>query len=102
MLLASVDCPAVAGHTVYGVGSKSCEEWTAMRKLPGQTLLFESWLSGYVSGANGAGFDMAPSEVREMVEFVDQRCRSHPLDMIYEAAATLIETLRAVPAAPTQ
>jgi hypothetical protein len=83
--------------TVYGVGTKGCSEWTASRKLPGQTLLFESWLTGYISGANGAGLDMTPSNIQQMVGFVDNHCRVHPLDMIYEAAGQLVSELRTPP-----
>jgi hypothetical protein len=101
-LIAGSADSAGASYVVYGVGTKGCDEWSAVRKLPGQTQLFESWLSGYVSGANGAGSEMTPLDVREMVDFVDQHCRSHPLDRIYEAAAQLIDTLRVQTATPMQ
>ena len=111
VVILAVGAPARAVHMV-GIGNRSCGSWIqARRQNPEQAHLLESWVGGYLSGANSI---IAPATKRDVLSggidaeglwaWIDNYCRAHPLDSVSEAADQLAADLvrRAGVAAPEQ
>jgi hypothetical protein len=113
-LLGAAIAIATAGQTfaqlILGAGRISCGEWLQFRSIlnapPGENLkekatLFQlhAWIDGFLSGTNVANISgpdflaSKPSGIA-MYAWVDNYCRSRPLDHIADAAEALIKELR--------
>ena len=103
----SADPRLIAGA---GAGTVSCGEWLQFRsfeekkgnaqlQLQVNSLRSQSWIDGYLSGVNvtsSGGPDIFASRPNgvAMYVWVDNYCRSKPLDKIAEAADGLIKELQ--------
>jgi hypothetical protein len=97
--LAMISETAPAGSRVYiGDGVNSCGAWTQERARESPRVqLWKGWILGYVSGAN------TPAEHPEIISsaidgpavwaWVDNYCRSNPLETIQVAAMALVREL---------
>ena len=101
--------PASA-QTLMGAGTSSCGEWLRLRNAennPGTNYRdlatayqLVAWIDGYLSGVNMANSDLSPDFLASqpngsaMKAFVDNYCRSKPLDPIVAAAAALVKELQ--------
>ena len=94
-------------RTTMGAGTLSCGQWLQNRSLaehPGNsqelvaTYQMDAWLDGYLSGTNVNVpnwpdiFTSRPSSIA-MYAWVDNYCRSNPLDRISAAANALLAEL---------
>ena len=98
----------IFAQTIKGSGNDSCGEWLQLRQaIAAQratesqvvTLVMEqSWIDGFVSGLNATGVygvDMLASKPGEgMYVWVDNYCRSKPLDTVLDASLSLVKQLR--------
>lgn len=83
--------------TTVGVGSNSCRTWTLHRQEGGTAReVDKQWIAGFVSGVGflsaglGTGELVRPNEdAQNLVGFVDDYCKGHPLDTVAEAAQML-------------
>jgi hypothetical protein len=91
-----------AAQTVLGAGTASCGEWLQFREnvMEKATLYqLEAWIDGFLSGTSRANagrpdfLASKPSTVA-MYAWVDNYCRSKPLDHITVAVEALIRELR--------
>jgi hypothetical protein len=84
--------------TVRGAGTQSCGQWIAEHRR-GVGFHQDSWLMGYVSGANAFFLKSSPdisegTDLHGMTGWMDNYCRSNPLATIQSAAdALLLELL---------
>src|SRR4051794_14932789 len=78
------------GQTVMGGGMVSCGDWMSFRD-PAQNKLAEryqaeAWVDGFLSGTNLAGtppdFLASRPSSRGMYAWLDNYCRSNPLDSL--------------------
>jgi hypothetical protein len=92
----------VSGQTFMGAGVVSCGEWLNIRSTGGnQANAFQAsaWIDGFLSGVN-AGIPgnsdflaSKPSSIA-LYAWVDNYCRSHPLDPLRTAALALANELQ--------
>jgi hypothetical protein len=100
--------PVAAGQTVIGAGVTSCGEWLRLRAFEGHEGHFqelasvyqlEAWIDGFVSGVNvtdEAGPDLLTSKPggAALYAWIDNYCRSKPLDPVVTSVFALIKELR--------
>jgi hypothetical protein len=89
--------PAAAqeGRSVIGAGTvNSCGQWTSRSRSGGDIL--SQWVAGYLSGLNlKSDFDgVAGTDFNGLVAWIDNYCRSHPLDPVATAAFKLMDELQ--------
>ena len=79
---------------IYGAGTFSCGNWLANRRGAEQ-FSYNAWLLGWVSAAGHyeAHGPLRDTDSSALIAWVDNYCREHPLDQIFDAAAGLVETL---------
>jgi hypothetical protein len=81
---------------IRGPGTEPC---TSLASESRDTVadLYHFWLLGYLSAKNVAGDDpdfFGQVESSRLFAWVDQFCREHPSDHVYEAADALIDALK--------
>ena len=78
--------------TVLGAGAVSCGKWTQQRQNRND-MQIGGWALGFVSGANAMetniDFLEAP-DADAVLAWVDNYCRSHPLDQVSTALVHLV------------
>jgi hypothetical protein len=95
MVLLLLICPA-ASHAetiVWGPGNSSCGDWLRDRQRDSWgSVVKKAWLSGYVTAYNNAyaGALIAGTDSEGMFAWVDNYCRSRPLDSIFQASNSLM------------
>ena len=87
---------------IYGAGSVSCGDWLKYRdqKMLGEQYQAQAWIDGLISGINLAksnGPDLFASFPGKegMYAWIDNYCRSKPLDKLVSAGMALAEELKA-------
>ena len=85
----------IARQTMYGIGALSCGKWLEVRRED-STLNIQnvSWLMGWMSSAGYYAGPLKKSDSAAMSAWIDQYCRTNPLDDTQEAAIALVEVLR--------
>ena len=87
---------------VIGVGAGSCGEWTNERGTPlGYGTNMEGWLLGFVTAHNmnlpkdaGAFRNLAENtDYLGLFAWMDNYCEEHPMELIYEAAMSIVAEL---------
>lgn len=92
MILASVLMTSAAQAQEYraiGVGTMSCGSWTAARRTQGaDAFALQQWVAGFLSGIGyqGPGNPLNGVDAEGVWAWIDNYCRSHPLDKIRMAA----------------
>ena len=112
VLLAAVVLLATGHHSraqiLMGVGASSCGEWLQFRSAQinngniqqiSAALQAEAWIDGFLSGFNigkPPGPDLLQSQPNGFAlnAWVDNYCRSKPLDPIASAAIALVKDLQ--------
>jgi hypothetical protein len=102
----------VSAQTIIGAGVISCGEWLRVRsfesgpkntKEVSSSYQLQAWIHGYLSGidlANVSGIDFLGRDIASRPSqaasnaWVDNYCRSKPLDLIVDAVDALITELR--------
>ena len=91
----------VMGQTLIGPNQETCGKWTHEHQLKSAlSLVFQSWIVGYLSGLNTAGVGvlrrpdfLKSTDLYAIVGWIDNYCASHPLDRLDVAAAHLFGAL---------
>jgi hypothetical protein len=83
-----------ANESIYviGGGADSCGKWLASKDFPHVRDQFTHWVLGFITGNNWARnqSQVYPPDGPAVAAFVDQYCRNHPLDRIFNAAEFLV------------
>jgi hypothetical protein len=89
----------IAGETYIGLGAKACGSWTSRRASVQQQVAFESWLFGYLSGLNvlSSGDVLKGRDVGGLTGWMDNYCRSNPLELVIIGANGLALELKNKP-----
>jgi hypothetical protein len=88
--------------SIIGFLKTSCGTWTQARTYP-QSESMEYWALGFVSGANSALSVVEPDFLKNVGDcnalfgWIDNYCRSKPLDLFPIAVANLVNELRTRP-----
>jgi hypothetical protein len=94
------------GNMVFGQGMNSCGAWTQARQTRSVSAgLSAQWVAGFLSGMNSQ-FNLTSSpdpqddpllgtDFDGLMAWIDNYCRSHPLETIIAAALKLMDELRA-------
>lgn len=78
---------------IYGQGMQSCGAWNMAGEL--ERAANWAWAVGYVSGAgHAAAFRLRMTDSEGIAGWLDQYCRSHPLETLADAMKALIRELR--------
>ena len=92
---------AQADNVVVGFQQTSCGQWTQARASH-QSAEMEFWAMGFVSGASfvrqlevGTGILDSATDAQAIYTWIDNYCRSKPLELFPVAAASLVIELRA-------
>jgi hypothetical protein len=85
-------------RAVFGEGLDSCGQWTQARQTPSAKAGFMAqWIAGFLSGRNlespSADFLMG-TDFDGLMGWIDNYCKTHPLDSITAAAFQLTDELR--------
>jgi hypothetical protein len=82
-------------RVTYGHGAASCGAWIAARKPYGKDqAVMVSWVLGYVSAAGVFSTGGLPAVDSDgLASFMDNYCRSHPLEPINGGAMHLVRHL---------
>jgi hypothetical protein len=86
--------------SILGSGYRSCGNWTSEREgKTERSYEFAQWILGYITAVNiyvlqydddvTKGADNA-----ELLVWIDDYCRAHPLDRIEDAAEELLKVIR--------
>jgi hypothetical protein len=108
IVIVGASAPAIYAQTIKGSGNDNCGEWLQLRQAVAMqratttqvTILVmeQSWIDGFVSGLNATnlhGVDLLASKPGEgMYAWIDNYCRSKPLDSILDASLSLVKELR--------
>ena len=85
---------------IIGYGLLSCGEWTDGRRTQGvDNVLHASWALGYLSGINEAVSAVKKADIlvhqdaHGLLAWIDNYCRSNPLDKIKVALDALVNEL---------
>lgn len=93
----SASAQARGNYTIIGAADTSCGKWTEVR-ANGQSIPMEFWALGYVSGANAftaEGGDFAKGmDAAAIFGWLDNRCRSQPLQLFARAVEALVYELK--------
>jgi len=86
-----------AGRFLIGDGGLSCGAWSQQRAADGQLVqLWKAWVLGFVSGANvydGKELKLEAIDAPGIYAWIDNYCRSHPLDHVYDGTKALVTEL---------
>jgi len=79
---------------VYGVGVKTCAQYTDSRHLPNEFLVYRSWISGYISGF-GTVFTknnvfLKDLNINSIYEELDALCLKEPDSLIDDSLNILL------------
>jgi hypothetical protein len=104
LLLLCANAQGSAGglKRVFGQGvTDSCGAWLEARRKSSTQAGFQSqWVAGYLSGtnaeSNGPDF-LVETDFDGLMAWIDNYCRSHPLEKVGIAAVNLLEYLRSRP-----
>lgn len=79
------------------VGDRSCGQWTVRKQNPYAEAGSEAWLMGFMTGLAVASEKDAISDTDgdSMILWMDNYCRTHPLERLSNGAATLFFELMA-------
>jgi hypothetical protein len=99
LLAGTASAPASAQRTIIGHGLSSCGTWTQERREARGAIPTRAWILGYLSGVNALDGDadfLAPVAVDSPAIFgwIDNYCRSKPLDNVQDAVNGLMIELR--------
>jgi hypothetical protein len=97
----------VSGQTIMGAGMISCGEWLRLRSFVSRGQNFkelasayqaQAWVDGFISGFNyrdHIGPDLLASrpDGAAMYAWIDNYCRSKPLDFVASAVVGLVKEL---------
>lgn len=82
---------------ILGPGNASCGRWVASTRDQSDRNFLGSWLGGFISGANAlgtrSGLAGEQNDFRDLQLWMDNYCRTHPLEKISEAATALVSSL---------
>ncbi len=81
---------------VYGIGKRTCGEWTSEKSIPNQYGANVIWITGFVSAA-GVYVDKPfspPSSVVALSSWIDNYCQQNPLDKVLAAVRILVIELQ--------
>jgi hypothetical protein len=100
-VLLSTDATTVyaEGHTYIGEGTISCGAWTERRaenEGSEPRAIAEAWVLGFISGANiyPAHPEMLSNPDADAIwAWIDNYCRSNPLDRLVKANFALVDEL---------
>lgn len=103
VLAALMSCSVAAGNdvSIYGEGNVLCGKWTSDRK--GSAVSVEgvlaqqdlAWVLGWLSAegedmaSNQAKVKLRETDSNAVAHWLDDFCRAHPLDHLYDAAIAL-------------
>jgi hypothetical protein len=84
---------------VIGEGATSCGAWTQARQAQStKAALIAQWTAGYVSGSNVEGEHhpdaLVGVDFKGLIAWIDNYCRSNPLDPLVNAAFKVTSELR--------
>jgi hypothetical protein len=95
MLIAAYVQASAQTYTVIGQENVFCGRWTqAHTHRDDRSWAMRSWVLGYLSGVNNASPDLVPGDAGAILDWIDNYCRSNPLDPIVDAADALVIELR--------
>ena len=96
MLIAAYVQASAQTYTVIGQGNVSCGRWTQATHTDryDRSWAMRSWVLGYLSGVKNASPDLVPGDAGAILDWMDNYCRSNPLDPIVDAADALVIELR--------
>jgi hypothetical protein len=88
---------------IFGQGMNSCGGWTQARQSRSVSGgLSAQWVAGYLSGMNVQSTSLDPqddpllgTDFDGLMAWIDNYCRSHPLEAIAVAAGKLMDELQA-------
>ena len=89
-----------AAEAVLGQGNILCESWIESRGDDNPIAATRTaWVLGFVTAFNQYGFkpegDVSGGKVTEVLMVrIDDHCRLHPLDSLYNASDALVDELR--------
>jgi hypothetical protein len=90
---------AAEAPIVLGLGSQACGKWLldrAENKIP--AVAEESWVTGYVTAFNNyaseTGNVSAGANITALSVWIDDYCKAHPLDSLFQASNALIKELQ--------
>jgi hypothetical protein len=100
-----LSAPAMAQASLIGASQQSCGSWTHERKNDSSmSYVYASWIVGYVSGLNATGVTVLKSpdllkgiDGNAVIGWMDNYCRSHPLENLGDATVTLLAELSKKP-----
>jgi hypothetical protein len=83
---------------MIGEGWESCGKWTKERSLRTErSIIMATWVLGYVSGQNQAVDELPDfllqTDAEGMLAWIDNFCRSNPLEIVGTAVDKLVLTL---------
>ena len=84
---------------ILGSGNKSCGTWMEARQENGYgTLIYQAWITGYVTAYNNYAVNQdgnvtAGTDVDGLMNWIDNHCRSNPLDSLFKASGALVREL---------
>jgi hypothetical protein len=83
-------------RTTLGWGVKVCGTWTkAPQNWPDDRYYMETWVCGFMTGMNmESESDLLPFGCAELVEWIDNYCKSNSMDSVATAAYHLTKELR--------
>ena len=101
-LASTVSGFAAEQRKVIGEGLRSCGAWTKERQAESpQSALFATWVLGYVTGMNWVDYSepdfLMKTDAFGILAWVDNYCRTHPVDTINRAASEVVEFLKTRP-----
>lgn len=81
---------------VFGAGwSSSCDLWTQVRRTNSpERGLSEQWVAGFLSAGNEIDLPDVPDHLKDedfgrLLAWIDNYCREHPVDKLYQAVSRL-------------
>jgi hypothetical protein len=95
-LWVAISVTGVRAADIVGHGAVSCGEWTQNRGDKFLAIVDESWVAGYLSGYSIWSTDDYPKlpDAAARAAWMNNYCRSHPLDQIHQSVNQLIFELQ--------
>lgn len=87
----SLGVVTTSANALSTVGDRSCGKWSARKQNPYTEASSEAWLMGYMTGLAIASEKdvLADTDGESMILWMDNYCRTHPLDLVGTGGATL-------------
>jgi hypothetical protein len=87
----SVGVVATSANAFSTIGDRSCGKWSTRRQNPYVEASSEAWLMGYMTGLASASEKdvLADTDGESIILWMDNYCRTHPLDRVGAGGATL-------------